>query len=365
MKTTMQGLFLGLSVLTLIGCGGDSASFSVLPDGDTFYQNTQSANTRIDMLWVVDNSGSMETSQNNLATNFPSFIDGFASRGLDFQIGVVGTDAFVALPAMTSIYDTWTYLHERPQLEWAKFRDGGATHSGVYIMNRLTPNLSNVFLNNVKLGVNGLGDERPLQSMKVALGSSYNSGFMRTSSYLAVIVLTDEDDFSHDGSDYLNAQYTNPALHSVQSYKDYLDTATGSNASRRNYAVHSIAVQTEACRAQLGDGRRIAARVNELATLTGGKKVNICGDFAQELEIIAENIIELSTQFYLSRIPRVETIEVKINGAVVPNTASNPGPLTGGWYYNSANNSIMFQGNYIPAQGAQIQVYFDPVGLGG
>lgn len=365
MKTTnrLKVLLVGFAV-TIAGCGSDSASYSVLPDGDTFYQNTSAMNSRIDMLWVIDNSGSMESSQANLANNFPSFIDGFASRGLDFQIGVIGTDAFVALPQMSNYYNAYGYLKARAQPDWAKFRDGGSSHSGIYIMNKLTPNLESVFVTNATLGVNGIGDERPLQSMRVALESPLNSGFLRANSYLAVILLTDEDDFSHDGNTYLENQYSNPALHPISSYVSTLDTLTGSNAIRRNYAVHSIAIQDAACRNSLGSGRKIGVRVNEMADATGGVRASLCGNFATELELIADNIIELATQFYLSRVPRPESIVVKINDVLTPNIADNPGPLTGGWYYNSAANSIVFQGDYVPAQGARIQVYFDPIGLG-
>jgi hypothetical protein len=130
MRTTnLLAALLVSIVISAVGCGSDSASYSVLPDGDTFYQNTQSTNTRVDMLWVIDNSGSMATSQQNLANNFPTFIDGFSSRNLDFQVGVVGTDAFVALPQMSNYYNAYGYLKERSQTGWAKFRDGGSTQA--------------------------------------------------------------------------------------------------------------------------------------------------------------------------------------------------------------------------------------------
>lgn len=356
MRTTcLNFIILGVLVFS-VGCGKDSATFSVLPDSDVFFQNTQSINSKVDILWVIDNSGSMQTSQNNLSANFPTFIDDFSSRNLDFHIGVIGSDAFVALPQMSNYYNGAQYLQERPQAQWAKFRDGGSTHSGIYVLNALTPNLNSTFVVNATLGINGLGDERPLQSFKVALSSSLNSGFLRLGSYLAVILLTDEDDFSHDGNTYLENQYANPALHTIQSYVSFLDGLTGSTATQKNYAVHSIAIQDAACRDSLGAGRKIGQRVNALATATGGVLASLCADFATQLEIIAGDIIELSTQFFLSRIPVPETIVVRVNGQVLPSQ---------GWVYNASANSIVFQGSYVPTQGSQINVSFDPVGLGG
>lgn len=354
--------------LISVGCGSDSSTFSILPAGQTFHQNTSATNSKIDILWVIDNSGSMNTSQDNLSSNFPSFISGFTTRNLDFHMGVVATDTFVALPSMTSIYTSLPsnhYLKQKPQADWAGLRDGGSTHSGVYILDKLTPNINQVFVTNATQGVNGLGDERPLQSMKVALESPLNAGFLRNNSFLAVILLTDEDDFSHDGTSYLENQYSNPALHTIDSYVTALDAVTGSTPAKRRFNVHSIAIQDAACRNSLGAGRKIGVRVNAMADATGGVRADLCGDFASQLELIADNIIELSTQFYLDKVPVESTIEVRINGVLVPNVANNPGPLTGGWYYNSGANSIVFQGDYVPPEGSAINVTFDPASLGG
>lgn len=367
MRTKIASLLFSLvMVFATTGCGPDSASFSILPDGSTFFQGTQSA--PIDILWVIDNSGSMRSSQDNLARNFPSFIQGFAENNYDFQMGVTATDAYVALPSMTPIYNSLPsghYLKQAPQANWSRFRDGAATHTGVYILNKLTPSLQSTFVTNATLGTNGLGDERMFQSMRTALDSDLNTGFLRSNGFLAVIILTDEDDFSHDGTNYLDGQYSSPALHSVDSYRQYLDTLTSSTGTRRNYNVHAISIQDTACRDYLngtGSGRRVATRVNELATVTGGIKGSLCdSEFSNSLQQIAQNIIQLSTQFYLSRLPIESTIKVLINGALVPQAFS---PSDNGWTYNATANSIMFQGTAVPPQGAQIQVNFDPQSLG-
>jgi hypothetical protein len=365
MKTSLwMGLFLLAILLASVGCDDGGSTFTILPSGNSFQQNP-STDTKIDILWVVDNSGSMASSQTRLTQNFPTFIDGFANRNFDFHMGVIGTDAWVSLPQMVTKYNQWPYLQVRPQAEWAKFRDGNASHSGIFILDALTPNLSQVFVTNATLGVNGVGDERSLQSMKVALESDYNDGFERESSYLAVIILTDEDDFSHDGVANLDGQYTNPALHGIDSYVTFLDTLTGSTPDRRRYAVHTIAVQDEACRASLGTDQKIGTRVNAMADATGGKRTSICSNFGSELEVIADSILEGANEFFLTRIPLVDSITVRVNGQPVPRTDQNPGPLTGGWFYNSTANSIVFRGDYIPPQGSNIQVYFDPAGLGG
>lgn len=356
-----------------VGCGDSASSFSILPTGQGFQQNGTAQNSKIDILWVIDNSGSMDTSQQNLSQNFPSFISGFSSRGLDFHMGVVATDTFIALPSMTSIYNglpSNNYLKSQPQANWAGLRDGGyisgsLTHSGFFILDSLTPNINSVFVTNAMQGISGLGDERPLQSMRVALESPLNAGLVRPNSYLAVISLTDEDDFSHDGTAYLENQYSNPALHTIDSYVATLESVTQTTLSQHRFAFHSIAIQDTTCRNQLGSGRKIGVRVNAMADATAGTKLSLCGDFATQLSLLANNIIELAHQFYLSTVPIESTISVSVNGVAVPNALTNPGPTTGGWIYNSSANSIIFQGDHIPPAGASIFVAFDPASLGG
>ena len=362
------GAALALAIATDTGCGTSASSFSILPAGQSFQQNGTAVNSKIDILWVIDNSGSMQTSQNNLASNFPSFIQGFASRGLDFQMGVIATDTYFAFPFMSAVWSSYNYLG-RPQADWAYLRDGGYfsgtnVHSGYFILNPSTPNLNNVFVTNVTQGTQGSGDERPLQSMQAALESPLNAGLVRADSYLAVISITDEDDFSNNSSTYLDNDYNNPGLISIPDFVHVMETATGTTLSQHRFAYHSIAVQDQACLTKLGSGRNIGIRVNAMADATGGTKSSICGDFATQLELIANNIIELAHQFYLNKVPVVSTITVSINGVQVPNVANNPGPLTGGWLYNASANSIVFQGDYIPPAGASIFVGFDPVNLG-
>jgi hypothetical protein len=182
-----------------------------------------------------------------------------------------------------------------------------------------------------------------------------------------VIIVSDEDDFSHNGSGIIAPNYSHANLHPVSNYITYLDTLTASSGPSRRYSVSSIAIFDEACRTDLNTsftGRLIGVRYGELSDATGGVKSSLCGNFANELSLIADNILSLATQFYLSRIPKPETITVLVNGLSVPSVTSNPGPQTGGWEYNSETNSIRFYGDYIPASGSTIAINFDPASYG-
>src|SRR3712207_7289174 len=41
-------------------CNHGAGSYSILADGQTFYQNSSNQNTKIDVMWVIDNSRSEE-----------------------------------------------------------------------------------------------------------------------------------------------------------------------------------------------------------------------------------------------------------------------------------------------------------------
>lgn len=354
---TVYASLLALTVSAgVVGCGSKNSSYALLGSSQSFKQAVQ--DNRVDVLWMIDNSGSMANSQSNLANNFPSFITNFQNSGFDFKIAVTKSDAYMALPAWTSFYNQ----NPKPgafqggtQAEIAKFRDGnGTTHTGFFVIDNNTPSINSVFMTNIKQGTSGSGDERSFQSFKAALESPLNVGFLRPGAFLAVILVTDEEDFSHDGTQYLDFDWTNPALHTTQSYVDYLDGKTMSSGATRRYSVNSVSIKDQTCLDSLGgtaSAKKIAVRVQDLVTKTGGINASICGNFANELENISSSIISLATQFYLNADPVVSTIQVFVDGSQLPANA---------WTYSAAANSVVFNSGYIPPSGANISVAFDP-----
>src|SRR5690606_10745933 len=93
-KNKLQISVLALLGLTLGACADKSADISILSDTDTFYQSA-SVNNKIDIVWMVDSSGSMQPYQQNLADNFSSFISDFVTKGYDYNMAVAGTDAWI------------------------------------------------------------------------------------------------------------------------------------------------------------------------------------------------------------------------------------------------------------------------------
>jgi hypothetical protein len=354
-------IFLISYMFALTSCADKSADISILSDTDTFIQ-TSSLNNKIDILWMIDSSNSMSEEQDNLATNFNSFISDFVSKGYDYNIAVSATDA-------------WRYEYA-PGIysNLVRFRDGNiysgstADNSGMYLISLATDPTMVIptFNTNVKVGITGSGDERAFDSIRQTLNAtSVNGGynFRRNDAYLAVVIVSDEEDFSRNdagvnGCSGGSAAASCSNLRPVSEYVSYLDTYSGSVPADRKYSVSAIGVFDSACLTAAGASDHMGDRYAELAALTNGVTGSICdADFSPTLDAIQRNIAELSTQFRLSRTPIVSSIVVIINSINIPQDATN------GWTYNSVNNSIVFHGTAVPAQGAAINITFDPTTL--
>ena len=332
------------AVMALNACADKSADISILSDSDTFFQSV-SVNNKIDIMWMVDSSGSMAPYQDNLSDNFETFIEDFVTKGYDYNIAVTATDGYKS----SSL---------------ARFRDGdvytntSSDNSGVYMINLLTSNIVNTFKKNIKVGTAGDGYERGFQSLRKSLSDNINSGynFRRSSAFLAVILVGDEEDISvkDNGSNYSSiSDYTT-------SFQSYLDTYTGSTPGNTKYNVSTITVvDINNCpghHAGASQGNKFVS----IATATQGVVGSICDtNFSDSLADISSRIVELSTRFKLSREPQPSSIVVKVNSVVVPQDSSN------GWVYvvDSGSHYVEFRGNALPSQGSAIQVDFDPVSL--
>ena len=351
---------MGMATSLLAACGKDNPTYSLLPSGQTFKQNKAIFNNQLDILWVVDNSGSMGPLQNNMVSNFNSFVTNFQSKGYDFHMAVTTTDSYLARPA----------FNNTPAL--AKFRDGtdATSHTGIFDILFTTPNLNNVFVTNATQGSNGSGDERAFSSFREALNSPLNTGFLRPQSFLAVIILSDEDDFSSDarceGSWMGNCNpavadhnYSYASLDTVDSYVSYLDTLTQTTGLTRRYNVSSIAVLDNAClNSHVGASPStiIGQRYVQMSSLTNGVVGSICdASYSTTLNAIQAQIATLSSQFFLDRVPDPSTIVAKVNGAIDANSSTN------GWTYSAQANSILFHGAAVPPQNATIDVSFIPM----
>ncbi len=142
---------------------------------DDVEQHTLPPFTRrpIDVLFVIDDSCSMSDDQQQLGTNFESFISAFRANQVDFQLGAVTTD----MRAMT--------------------RSGRLVTP---FLTRRTPELPLAFRRMVSVGTRGSGTEQALGAARAAvtepLRSTTNVNFLRPEADFALVFVGDEDDQS-------------------------------------------------------------------------------------------------------------------------------------------------------------------------
>lgn len=153
---------------------------------------------RVDLLFVIDNSGSMGDEQTNLVASFPGFIDGIMSilPSTDYQVGVITTDE--------NDYNGLGCQH----LGALTVATGGEMSSdaecGPYTAGRRymssADDLDHDFSCAAQVGIDGSGVERPMDAIAAALDpvagnlGSCNAHFLRDEALLVIVLITDEED---------------------------------------------------------------------------------------------------------------------------------------------------------------------------
>jgi hypothetical protein len=334
--------------LILTACGGKLPGFRVLEKSDTF-QQASVTNNEVDMLFVIDNSGSMQDEQDSLAESFESFITEFADRELNFHIGIISTDNISGSSRWSSSNASGAYYGIYNNQIGSLL----SKYSSYRWISPETPDLVNKFKNNVRLGINGSGYEMPLSvlvtSIDKAATGQWNEGFFREDAFLAVVVVTDEDEADSTTHDISVSNYPSTMATRLTNLENKLNTLKGSAA---NYSLYAI---TSPSPAQCPSAYQTGTAVMAAATRFGGETGNICNDFSTTLNHIGGNILSRATRFHLLQPPDGD-IRIYVNGVEYPKDSTH----TNGWDYLAASQDVEFYGNYIPPSGSSISVTYVP-----
>ncbi len=367
---------LWLILIGLLACDDDRLR-DTLPPGVRIDSYEQQSASRIDVLWVVDNSGSMAPRQENLAKNFQSFIGQFTRNDIDFRIAVTTTDIF---------------------------KDQGQLKGSPRILTPQTPNLTTAFGNNIRVGTSGSPYEAGLKAAQLALERQAQANatampaylqceqscrtsddpqgcvrgcltqskidFLRPTAFLYLIFVTDEEDRSAED---------------VRYYWRAFETAKGiGNDGTVTTAAIIGDVPSNGCGATPGK------RYFDLSSLTGGEVGSICDQsFSASLQKLASNAVGLKRKFALGQPPNPETIEVRIKYPCAvgddvlavcaesdrTDCEGQPGDAVGvlckpvkggpnGWTYEPENNVIFFAGDSVPGVRAKVEIQYYEEGLG-
>ncbi len=166
---------------------------------------------KLDILFVVDNSGSMREEQEGVARELVAFVDEVKKGGgvsQDFKIGLVTTTVYQHT-LVNGVQGYLEYPTQSGKLQAVPDAapDGGVIpHTGTErVLNGTDPLLIDKLSRLVQQGTSGSGQETPFEAARLALASDLasvpvedggNGGFLRDRARLLVVVVSDEDDCS-------------------------------------------------------------------------------------------------------------------------------------------------------------------------
>ncbi len=253
----------------------------------------------LDILWVVDDSGSMNMFQTHLANNIGLFIQAFMATGADYHMAVITT-----------------------------------THSMIgNIIDISTPNPETAIANEVLVGIGGSGMEYGLQKSKDALSSASSAGpgstFFRTDASLVVIYVSDEPDWSGSWSSFINFFDNIKPAGQFTPYAVIGDPPSGCEIPPRT-------------RASYGAGYW------DIVDYYGGSWYSICAtDWGVQLQNMANQMAGRAAYELEEDDPIEDTIVVSVNGQAITE-----------WEYDPNTNSVRFAPGHVPDPGQTIDIEY-------
>ena len=313
------------SLLFISGCGQDPTfqRFDDYVKPPTTVMNypvkaIERTNTEVDILWVIDNSLSMDDIQQNVITNTGIFMQEFDKKGgINWKMGLVSTDE-----------------DENPYL-------GLNTRSG---FNYQSNDRVNTFTQAVRsLGLNGSYTEKTFKQIVRHL--SPGNVFVRENAMLVIISVTDAD----EQSDAI----------SVDDFKNFLaNTKGGDLAKVKFYGVYSV--QDFGCPSSDSRWFYRESKYKPIIEATGGSTFPACApDFGQKLTGLAKEIISYlqSSKITLKKRPKPWTISISYKGKVLPGGPQDQGGM---WYYDFNDNAIVFYIlDFAPGNEEIVDIKFD------
>ncbi|MGE0616530.1 MAG: vWA domain-containing protein [Bacteriovoracia bacterium] len=312
------------------------------------------AQPKIDILFVVDNSGSMADEQAQLQATFADFISGFLMKDLDFHVGIVTTDV-----TPTSQAGYWSATSGAFQ----GYQDPGPgkllSRSNSRYLTPTTPNLVSRFAADVAVGTSGSSYEQGLQSIYETLAperlgsGGANAGFIRDDAMLSLVVISDEDECigapTHSGSSADSAQMRiDRMLARVQGVK-----GASAGAYRFDFALNlnqPPTGQTYPSVNLLYPQIYLLAAAQLMST-----PFNVASDFSDALVALGDDLsTHVDQQYALSFVPLDDTLTVEIDGQPVAHDALD------GYTYLPPVNRIQLNGAALQAvRGHHLTIGYD------
>lgn len=306
-----RNIFVFLLLVVILGCQAEPDAKKIpLLERKIIKKFDRSFSPAVDILFVIDDSGSMSTYQQKLADNAQLFIDHFfKTKFIDYHIGVITSSTGDSLSTA----------------------DNGelVSYDGYNFVDRLTPEPGHILANLLDVGTGGDASEEFLYPIVLALSpnmsATMNRGFYRPNAQLAIFVLTDTED---QGS------------RTAEETFKFLSNLKGNNQRYLHYAASIIEYDRPKCTGEAD--QPVPNKLIRLASLhkDNGFVLDLCKqNYGKDLAIVARNVIDSVSTIELDELPEIDTIEVTFGGEVVPNSQED------GWVYNPDNNTIFLSPN--------------------
>jgi hypothetical protein len=292
---------------------------------DTSYEQTftQDYFDEVDVMWVVDNSCSMDEALEQVRDNFAAFVAEFSELELDYHLAVITTDM------------------DNPS-------HSGRIQGAIITQDSADPEAE--FMTYVDQGSSGSGSERGFDSTKAALTepivSADNAGFIRDDAALAVIIVTDENDSSSMSTtsfvSWFSGLKSDPEMLSFSAICG--DRMTGCSSGD---------VWSGSFIQATGGDKYIDASED-----TDGIFTSICTEnYDEALQHLSLTAAGMTVSFILDYEPSsLADVVVTVEGNSIANDSGN------GWTYLADTNSIVFHGTAIPGPSETVYVSYPVAG---
>ncbi|MES3037590.1 MAG: hypothetical protein V4736_06755 [Bdellovibrionota bacterium] len=337
----LTGLTIILSACLLTACGSENPDRQAPPETGKYItvegeQVQTMADPKVNILFVVDNSGSMKPHQATMQKNVELFAKHFLSNPrIDYKIGVVPVydRKYLNDPV---VYPTAGLRKMNPlgELVQLKGKSPDDKSSNLFIT-RKTLNARKVLVETVAIGTQWGPEAEESFSPVIAvmdptINKEKNGDFYDQDAYLAVIFLTDADDVT-------------PGL-SGSDFYDQLVALKGGNRSKVLIAaaIPSLNNNSAEC---AKDGKGPLQAFPDLLARSGGIQADLCaGDFGKRLASFGRYLVQrVGTQkVALGFTPDIKSIQVTYGrpGSSESERLTVPRGMNG-YLFNPDSNEIM------------------------
>ncbi len=303
---------------------------------DVFVQDSPGM---VDVLFVVDNSCSMQEEQAALQSNFWDFIQFFVGSSIDYHIGITVLDEWQGQPPIGQLYGSFPYIDPS------------------------NPDPVGAFTGNMTMGDDGMGAcevglDATFQALTEPLLSGHNAGFYRDEAFLLVVIVSDEVDGSTTGCEGIT-------------YQEFIPWFTNLKGPDDLELLHFAAIAGDypgGCSSSWGDADPCHGYRQVLEALGEEHSTfhSICDqDWSPVMTELGLEAAGAQLAFHLSEVPVGGTLTVYVDPDGAGPEVELEAPMDGtysqpyAYYYDTVENAVVFSVATVPGEGAVIRATYE------